>query len=56
MNRTAAEALVDFLWWAVHSDGQSHADEMYYAPLPASVVSGNEDTLNSITYNGEPLR
>ena len=56
MNRTAAQALVDFLWWAVHSDGQSYADELYYAPLPTSVISGNEATLNSITYNGEPLR
>lgn len=56
MNKTAAEALLDFLWWAVHSEGQSYADEMYYAPLPASVVSGNEATLNSITYNGELLR
>ena len=56
MNRTAAEALVEFLWWVVHSDGQSYADELYYAPLPTSVVSGNEATLNSITYNGESLR
>ena len=56
MNRTAAEALLDFLWWVVHNEGQSYADEMYYAPLPASVVSGNEATLNSITYNGELLR
>ena len=56
MNRTAAQALVGFLWWAVHSDGQSYADELYYAPLPTSVISGNEATLNSITYNGEPLR
>jgi len=56
MNRTAAEALVEFLWWIVHSDGQSYADELYYAPLPTSVVSGNEATLNSITYNGESLR
>ena len=56
MNRTAAEALVEFLWWIVHSDGQSYADELYYAPLPTSVVSGNEATLNSITYNGDSLR
>jgi len=56
MNKTAAEALLDFLWWAVHPDAQAYADDLYYAPLPSSVISGNEATLNSITYKGEPLR
>jgi phosphate ABC transporter phosphate-binding protein len=56
MNKTAAKALVDFLWWAVHSTGQSYAPALYYAPLPASVVTVDEATLNSITYQGAPLR
>jgi len=56
MNKTAAKALVDFLWWAIHQDGQSYASGLYYAPLPASVVALNEATLNSITYNGVALR
>jgi len=56
MNKTAATALLDFLWWAVHQDGQSYANGLYYAPLPASVVALNEATLNSITYNGVTLR
>jgi phosphate ABC transporter phosphate-binding protein len=56
MNESATKALLDFLWWAVHSEGQAYADDLYYAPLPASVVSGNEATLNSITYNGDPVR
>lgn len=56
MNKTAAKALLDFLWWAVHEDGQSYANGLYYAPLPASVVALNEATLNSITYNSVTLR
>jgi phosphate transport system substrate-binding protein len=56
MNKTAAKALVDFLWWAVHDNGQSFSSGLYYAPLPASVVSLDEATLNSITYNGVALR
>lgn len=55
MNKTAAEALIDFLWWIVHDDGQSYSDDLYYAPLPASVVSLNEETLRSLTYRGEPV-
>jgi phosphate ABC transporter phosphate-binding protein len=55
MNKTAAKTLIDFLWWAVH-DGQSYADDLFYAPLPASVVELNEATLGSITYLGEALR
>lgn len=55
MNKTAAEELIDFLWWAVH-DGQGHADELYYAPLPASVVTINEATIALITYEGQTLR
>ncbi|MCU0852981.1 MAG: phosphate ABC transporter substrate-binding protein PstS [Thermoplasmata archaeon] len=55
MNKTAAEELVSFLWWAVH-DGQEYADELHYAPLPASVVEINEATLESITYEGATVR
>jgi phosphate transport system substrate-binding protein len=56
MNKTAAKALVEFLWWCVHPEGQSYAPNMYYAELPASVVAIDEATLNSITYNGQTLR
>ena len=56
MNKTAAKALLDFLWWAVHDEGQSYSSGLYYAPLPAAVVSLNEETLNAITYNGVTLR
>jgi phosphate ABC transporter phosphate-binding protein len=55
MDRTRAQALVDFLWWAVH-DGQSYASRLQYVPLPQPVVSIDERTINSITFNGQPLR
>ncbi|MBN1677802.1 MAG: phosphate ABC transporter substrate-binding protein PstS [Candidatus Thermoplasmatota archaeon] len=55
LNKTAAEALVDFLWWMVHDEAQSWADDLYYAPLPASVVALNEATLEALTYQGEPV-
>jgi phosphate ABC transporter phosphate-binding protein len=56
MNKSVAIALLDYLWWIVHADGQAYSDELYYAPLPATVVSVDEVTLNSITYKGEQLR
>ncbi|BAS28869.1 phosphate ABC transporter substrate-binding protein PstS [Limnochorda pilosa] len=48
------QALVDFLWWAVH-DGQKLARQLEYAPLPANVVKMVEEKIASITYDGQPL-
>jgi len=47
-------ALADFLWWAIH-DGQGFAKQLLYAPLPPTVVSINERTLKTITYQGKAL-
>jgi len=55
MNKARAQALVDFIWWATH-EGQSYAPRLQYVPLPQAVVSVNEQTIKSITYNGQPLR
>lgn len=55
MNQTAAKDLVEFLWWAVHDGGQGYSGPLSYPHLPASVVTLNEQTLRSITYNGIPL-
>ncbi|MEW5748102.1 MAG: phosphate ABC transporter substrate-binding protein PstS [Candidatus Thermoplasmatota archaeon] len=55
MNRSAAEALLDFLWWAVHEEGQALAGPLQYAPLPDAVVELNEETLRAITYQGDTL-
>lgn len=54
MPQARAQALVSFLWWAVH-DGQSAAGTLQYVPLPATVVSGDAATIQSITFNGQPL-
>jgi phosphate transport system substrate-binding protein len=54
MTQDKATALVQFLWYVVH-DGQSLAPALAYAPLPSNVVSIDEATLRSITYNGNTL-
>ncbi len=48
-------ALVDFLWWAIH-DGEQMAKDLLYAPLPGEVVKKAGQKINSITYQGKPLR
>jgi len=55
MDRARAQALVDFLWWATH-EGQSYAPKLQYVPLPQAVISLNEQTIKSITFNGQTLR
>lgn len=54
MDRDKAVELVKFLWWATH-DGQQYAPNLQYVPLPNSVISLNEETIKSITFNGEKV-
>jgi len=54
MTKEKAQALVEFLWWAVH-DGQKYAPALEYVPLPPEVVAVNEATIKMITFKGEPL-
>jgi phosphate transport system substrate-binding protein len=54
MNVDKATALVQFLWYVVHG-GQDLAPGLSYAQLPANVVTINEATIRSITYNGQQL-
>jgi phosphate transport system substrate-binding protein len=49
------KALVKFLWWATH-DGEQFAPALQYSKLPADVVSKDEAKINSITFQGKPLR
>jgi phosphate transport system substrate-binding protein len=49
-----AQALADFLWWAIH-DGQKYCDALHYAPLPAGVVAKIEARLKMLTSGGKPL-
>lgn len=54
MTLDKAKALVDFLWYIVH-DGQSAAASLDYATLPAPIVTIDETSIRSITYNGQTL-
>lgn len=54
-DQAKGKALVDFLWWATH-DGEQMAKDLLYAPLPRQVVEKAEQKINSITYQGKPLR
>ncbi|MDA4127451.1 MAG: phosphate ABC transporter substrate-binding protein PstS [Thaumarchaeota archaeon] len=49
-----ATALVQFLWWVTH-DGQQTSSGLSYVPLPANLVTLNEQSVSSITYNGQTL-
>ena len=55
MNQAKAQALVAFLWWAIH-DGQTYASQLSYVPLPSSVVSLDATTVQSMTFNGQALQ
>ncbi|MEK6284745.1 MAG: phosphate ABC transporter substrate-binding protein PstS [Acidobacteriota bacterium] len=54
-DQAKGKALVDFLWWAIH-DGEQMAKDLLYAPLPQEVVKKAEQKIDSITYQGKPLR
>jgi phosphate transport system substrate-binding protein len=54
-NKEAAQALVDFLWWATH-DGQQYAGELDYAPLAPEVQAKVEQALKAVSYKGQSLR
>jgi len=54
MTLDKAKALVDFLWYIVH-DGQAAGANLDYATLPGSIVTIDETSIKSITYNGQNL-
>src|SRR3712207_6162850 len=49
-----AQALAQFVNWAI-TDGQQFATPLHYVPLPDSVVQHNQETLRSLTFNGQPV-
>lgn len=55
INQQKAQKLVDFISWAI-TDGQQFASDFAYVPLPEQVVSLNQKTLGSLTFNGNPIR
>jgi phosphate ABC transporter phosphate-binding protein len=54
MTQDKATALVQWLWYMVHN-GQDQATPLAYASLPANVVTIDEATISSITFNGQTL-
>lgn len=54
MTQARAQALVSFIWWAVH-DGQTTSATLQYVPLPSTIVAGVVTTIQSITFNGQAL-
>ncbi|HEY2588683.1 MAG TPA: phosphate ABC transporter substrate-binding protein PstS [Tepidisphaeraceae bacterium] len=54
-SREQAQAVLDFLWWAVH-EGQKDAAEMDYAPLGKAVQGKASKLLQGVTYKGERLQ
>jgi phosphate transport system substrate-binding protein len=49
-----ARALAEFINWAI-TDGQQFASPLDYVPLPESVVQHNQESLRSLTFNGQPV-
>ncbi len=54
-DKAKGEALLRFLWWAIH-DGQAAAAPLDYAPLPKPVVAKVEKKLHAMTVQGKPLQ
>ncbi|MCI4365371.1 MAG: phosphate ABC transporter substrate-binding protein PstS [Thermoplasmata archaeon] len=54
LTQTQAETLVDFLYWMV-TTGQSYSAQLYYVPLPASIVGADETTIGSMTFGGSAV-
>ncbi|MGB9860245.1 MAG: phosphate ABC transporter substrate-binding protein PstS [Moorellaceae bacterium] len=53
-DKAKGEALVEFLWWAIH-DGEKYAKDLLYAPLPENVVKKAEEKIKQINYQGAPF-
>jgi phosphate transport system substrate-binding protein len=53
-DRAKGDALVKFLWWAIHQ-GQAFAAPLDYAPLPQPVVKKLEKTIQGLQVQGKPV-
>jgi phosphate transport system substrate-binding protein len=53
-DQAKGDALVKFLWWAIH-DGQAVAAPLEYAPLPKPVVAMLEKTIRDLQVQGKPV-
>jgi phosphate transport system substrate-binding protein len=53
-DKAKGQALVYYLWWAIH-DGQQFTRDLLYAPLSSDAVKKAEAEIESISYQGQPL-
>lgn len=53
-DKSKAQAIVDFFWYATH-DGQSKAVDLTYAPLSAGVQQRAEQAIGTIVFDGQSL-
>ena len=53
-DETVGRALVNFLTWGV-TDGQRHAQPLFYSPLPPEMVKRATAKIGLVTHNGAPL-
>jgi phosphate transport system substrate-binding protein len=51
---TKGKGMAEFLWWAIH-DGQKLAEPLFYAPLPAPVVTKVEAKLKTLKSGAKTL-
>jgi phosphate transport system substrate-binding protein len=49
-----ANAMVDFLWWAIH-EGQADTAPLNYGAIPASLLAQDEAAIRSLNWAGAPL-
>ena len=54
MSQAKAQALVNYLWYVVHS-GQDQATKLSFVALPVPVRTIDETTITMITYNSVAL-
>ncbi len=53
-NQDRANALVDFIWWAIH-DGQKDSAPLDYGALPPNLLAQDEAAVKSVNWGGAPL-
>jgi phosphate transport system permease protein/phosphate transport system substrate-binding protein len=54
MDFNKAKVLANYLWYIIH-DGQSLAPALEYVPLPPNIVTIDETSIKSMTFNGTPV-
>ena len=54
LDQAKAKSLIDFISWAI-KEGQKFSEALGYVPLPDGVIKLDQETLKSLTFNGQAL-